>query len=75
MRQARTITIIAEHTGVSPDVLTPDARLEDLGIDSLDAIEITVALEDEFNLDITSGMERQWETVGDIFKAVEESDR
>lgn len=47
--------------------LTDDTRLaEDLGADSLDAVEIMIALEDEFDLTIDDAEADRVKTVGDI---------
>ena len=45
--------IIAEKLGVSEDNVTPRASfVDDLGADSLDQVELIMALEDEFNIEI-----------------------
>lgn len=45
--------LIAEQLNVSEDEVTPDARfVEDLGCDSLDLVELLVAVEDEFDIEI-----------------------
>ena len=45
--------IIVEQLGVNPDQVTPDAKfIEDLGADSLDTVELVMALEEEFECEI-----------------------
>jgi acyl carrier protein len=45
--------IICENLGVTPEQVTPEARfVEDLGADSLDEIELVIAIEEEFVIDI-----------------------
>jgi len=45
--------VIVEKLGVTADKVVPEARfVEDLGADSLDQVELVMALEDEFNLEI-----------------------
>ena len=45
--------IIVEQLGVNADQVTTDAKfIEDLGADSLDTVELVMALEEEFNVDI-----------------------
>ncbi|RMG61528.1 MAG: acyl carrier protein [Calditrichaeota bacterium] len=45
--------IIVEKLGVEPDKVVPEARfIEDLGADSLDTVELVMAFEDEFNVEI-----------------------
>ena len=46
-------TIVAEQLSVSEDQITPEASfVEDLGADSLDTVELVMALEEEFEIDI-----------------------
>ncbi len=65
------LEVLAEQLGVTQGQLTPEARLqEDLGADSLTLVEITMALEERFNLSIP---DEEWEkvsTVGDLFEAL-----
>ena len=67
------LDILVEQLGVQEAQLTPDARLqEDLGADSLTIMEITMAVEERFNLSIP---DEEWEkvsTVGDLFEALSE---
>lgn len=67
------LDILVEQLGVQEAQLTPDARLqEDLGADSLTIMEITMAVEERFNLSIP---DEEWEkvsTVGDLFEALAE---
>ena len=45
--------IIVEQLGVNADQVTPDAKfIEDLGADSLDTVELVMALEEEFEIEI-----------------------
>jgi acyl carrier protein len=45
--------IIVEQLGVNADQVTPDAKfIEDLGADSLDTVELVMALEEEFETEI-----------------------
>ena len=45
--------IIVEQLGVNADQVTPDAKfIEDLGADSLDTVELVMALEEEFGMEI-----------------------
>lgn len=61
--------IIAEQLGVSEDQITTDAKfIEDLGADSLDQVELIMALEEEFGADIPDEDAEKMTTVG---KAVE----
>lgn len=45
--------IVADQLGVEPEKVKPEANFaEDLGADSLDTVELVMALEEEFNLEI-----------------------
>ena len=49
----RVFAIIAEQLGVEAAELTPEANLlDDLGADSLDVVELTMALEEEFTIQV-----------------------
>ncbi len=51
--EQRVKAIITEQLGVNPDQVTPDAKfIEDLGADSLDTVELVMALEEEFGQEI-----------------------
>lgn len=61
--------IIAKELEVSPDQLKPDAKfIEDLGADSLDTVELVMALEEEFGLDIPDEDADKMKTVGDALE-------
>jgi acyl carrier protein len=56
--------IIVEKLGVSEDKVIPDAHfIEDLGADSLDTVELVMAFEDEFNVEIPDDDAQQITTV------------
>ena len=44
--------LLAKHLEVELDSVTEDSTFEDLGIDSLDAVEILMEMEDEFGIEI-----------------------
>ena len=51
--EQRVKDIIVEQLGVNADQVTPDAKfIEDLGADSLDTVELVMALEEEFETEI-----------------------
>jgi len=57
---------IASELEVSVDQLTPEAKfIEDLGADSLDTVELVMALEEEFGLEIPDEDADKLKTVGD----------
>lgn len=65
--------IIAEQLDVSEEVeITPEtSMMKDLDADSLDAVEIMMELEDEFEIEIPDEEAEQFKTIGDIVRFVE----
>ena len=65
--------IIAEQLGVKPEEVTPQASfIDDLGADSLDTVELVMALEEEFGVEIPDEDAEKMATVGDAIKYIEE---
>ena len=59
--------IIAEQLGVEEDEITLDTSFkEDLGADSLDLFELTMALEEEYDIEIPAEELDEIETVNDV---------
>jgi len=66
--------IIVEQLGVKPDQVTPEAKfVEDLGADSLDIVELIMALEEEFGIEVPDEQAEKLLTVGDVTKFIEEN--
>ena len=66
-------SIIAEQLGVKPEEVTEDAKfVEDLGADSLDTVELVMALEEEFGVEIPDEDAEKMNTVGTALKYIEE---
>lgn len=64
--------IIAQELGVAEEKITLEARLsEDLGADSLDAVELIMAIEDEFNIEVNDEAAQKIHQVKDIVDYVE----
>jgi acyl carrier protein len=64
---------IVEQLGVDEDEVTAEASItDDLGADSLDQVELVMALETEFNLDIPDEDAEKIKTVGDAVRYIEE---
>ena len=58
--------IVVEHLGVEPDKVTDQASfIDDLGADSLDTVELVMAFEKEFDIDIPDEEAEKLRTVGD----------
>ena len=50
---SRIVNILADSIGISTDEITPDKNImDDLGADSLTTVEIVIALEEEFDIEI-----------------------
>ena len=66
--------VIIEQLGVTAEQVTPEAKfIEDLGADSLDTVELVMALEEEFGLEIPDDEAEKLQSVGDVIKHVEDS--
>ena len=66
--------IIVEQLGVKPDQVTPEAKfIEDLGADSLDIVELIMALEEEFGIEVPDEQAEKLLNVGDVVKYIEEN--
>lgn len=65
--EERVTKIIVEQLGVKPQEVTPDADfVDDLGADSLDAVELVMAFEEEFGLEISDEDAERMKKVKDI---------
>ncbi len=72
--EQRVKEIIVEQLGVNEDQVTPDAKfIEDLGADSLDTVELVMALEEEFGQEIPDEDAEKLQSVGDVIKHIEDS--
>jgi len=66
--------IVVEHLNVDADKVTESASLiEDLGADSLDAVELVMAFEEEFGVEIPDDAAETIVTVGDAVKFIEKA--
>ena len=66
--------ILAEQLYLSEDEVKPTSRIKaDLGADSLDVVDLVMALEDEFNVEIPEDQVENIKTVGDIVKYIEDN--
>ena len=64
--------ILAEQLDVDEDIITKESLIvEDLGADSLDAIDIVMSVEDEFSIEVPDEIVEKMETVYDIVSFVE----
>ena len=64
--------MVADHLGVEETKVTEDASfIDDLGADSLDTVELVMALEEEFGSEISDSEAEKILTVGDAIKFIE----
>jgi acyl carrier protein len=74
--EQRVKDIIVEQLGVKPEQVTPEAKfIEDLGADSLDTVELVMALEEEFGNEIPDEQAEKLQSVGDVIKYVEDQQK
>ena len=65
--------IIVEQLGVYPEQVVSSASfIEDLGADSLDTVELVMAFEEEFNVEVPDEDAEKLQSVGDVVKYIEE---
>ena len=65
--------IIVEQLGVKPEQVTPEAKfIEDLGADSLDTVELVMALEEKFGIEVPDEQAEKLQSVGDVIKYIED---
>ncbi len=68
--------IIVDQLGVNADQVTPEAKfIEDLGADSLDTVELIMALEEEFGIEVPDEEAEKLQSVGDVVKYIEENQK
>ncbi|SDU19303.1 acyl carrier protein [Verrucomicrobium sp. GAS474] len=71
--EERVKEIIVEQLGVNPEQVTPAAKfIEDLGADSLDTVELVMAFEEEFNVEVPDEEAEKLQTVGDVIRYIED---
>jgi acyl carrier protein len=65
--------IIVEQLGVNADQVTTEAKfIEDLGADSLDTVELVMAFEEEFGIEVPDEEAEKLLTVGDVIRYIED---
>ena len=70
----KVIKIIVEHLGVEKEKVTETASFaEDLGADSLDTVELVMAFEEEFGIEISDEDAGKINTVSDVISHIEKA--
>ena len=71
--QERVIDIVASQLGVSKEQITAETSfINDLGADSLDTVELVMAFEEEFSVEVPDEDAEKLQSVGDVIKYIEE---
>ena len=66
--------VVVEQLNVNPDEVKLESKfVEDLGADSLDVVELVMALEEKFNIEIPDDQAEKIQTVGDAVQYIEEN--
>jgi len=68
----RVIRVIATNKKMAPEELSPASRFEDLKMDSLDALNMIFALEEEFDINIPNEEAAKMKSVDEAIQGVEE---
>jgi acyl carrier protein len=72
MVKEKIVDIFVDLLGVSAEEVTENARLiEDLAVDSLDAVELSLALEEQFSLTVEDHEIEQLQTVSDVINLIQ----
>ena len=68
----KVVNVVVDQLGVKEQEVRPEARfIEDLGADSLDTVELIMALEEEFGIEIPDEDAEKAKTVGDVIAYID----
>ncbi len=63
--------MICDQFDIPEEEITMDSTMEDLDIDSIDAVDLAMSIEDEFDIDIPDNELEGFKSVGDVVRFVE----
>ena len=69
--QESLITLISEQLAIKPEKIELDANFKAIGADSLDIVEIAMAIEDEYQIEIPDDAAERIETIRDMLTVLE----
>jgi len=70
--QEKVVKVVSEQLGVREEEVKPEAKfVEDLGADSLDTVELVMALEEEFGIEIPDEDAEKATTVGNVINYID----
>ena len=73
--EERVSQLIVDQLGVSTEEIKPEVSfLDDLGADSLDIVELVMAMEEEFDIEIPDDDAEKIQTIGDAFAYIKEKE-
>ena len=67
----KVVDMLADYSDIAPDEIKKDSTFEELELDSLDVVELVMAVEDEFSVSIE--INEDFKTVGDVVEYIEEN--
>lgn len=65
------IEIISDKTDVKPELLDEDTSIDEIGADSIDIVEILMALEEEFHVEISDEKAKELKNLGELKEYLE----
>ncbi len=71
----RVSRVMAEKFQIDAEKITETARMDELGVTSIDVVETIMSLEDEFDVEIPDAAAEKFETVGDVVAFLATHDR
>lgn len=67
------IDILADHTGLDANVISMEMPTSDLGLDSLDTVEVIMSMDEQFDVELEEADFIQCLTVGDMLKMIQDA--